>query len=254
MKVHIVIIAILVMLVGCNKPAKEEASSESVAESMENSLTDQEKADGWKLLFDGKTLNGWKGYMKDSIGSAWSVDEESIHLDNGQKEGFQVKSGGDIITTDEYENYELSLQWKIQPCGNSGVIFHVVESPEFEYVWNTGPEMQVLDNACHPDAKIIKHRAGDLYDLITVSEETVKPAGEWNEARLKSDHGNMTFWLNGVQTVSFTMHTPEWDALVAGSKFKDMKGFGKASKGHIALQDHGDKVWFRNIKIRELAP
>jgi hypothetical protein len=112
--------------------------------------------------------------------------------------------------------------------------------------------MQVLDNACHPDAKIIKHRAGDLYDLISCSKETIKPAGEWNTAVIRSDRGKMEFWLNGTKVVEFTMHDKKWDEMVAGSKFKTMPDFGKAHKGHIALQDHGDNVWYRNIKIREL--
>jgi hypothetical protein len=155
---------------------------------------------------------------------------------------------------DEFENFELALRWKIQPCGNSGIMFNVLETDSVEYAWNTGPEMQVLDNECHPDAKIVKHRAGDLYDMITSSKETVKPAGEWNNVRIISDHGQVAFWLNGENIVSFAIDNPEWDTLIANSKFKDMQGFGKANKGHISLQDHGDKVWYRNIKIREIAP
>ena len=112
--------------------------------------------------------------------------------------------------------------------------------------------MQVLDNTCHPDAKIIKHRAGDLYDLISCSKETVKPAGEWNQARIVSKNSNMEFWLNGTKVVAFTMHNQAWDEMVAKSKFSSMPAFGKAKKGHIALQDHGDGVRYRNIKIREL--
>jgi hypothetical protein len=112
--------------------------------------------------------------------------------------------------------------------------------------------MQVLDNTCHPDAKIIKHRAGDLYDLISCSKETVKPAGEWNAVRIVSKNAKMEFWLNGTKVVEFTMHTPKWNEMVAKSKFASMPDFGKAVKGHIALQDHGDAVWFRNVKIREL--
>jgi len=220
----------------------------------ENKLSADEAKAGWKLLFDGKTMNEWKGFKKDKVGDAWTIADGSIHLDNSQKEGFQAKSGGDIITADEYENFELSLQWKIQPCGNSGIMFNVVEADSLEYAWNTGPEMQVLDNTCHPDAKIIKHRAGDLYDMISCSKETVKPAGEWNDVRIISDHGQVAFWLNGENVVSFAIDNPEWDAMIASSKFKDMDGFGKASRGHISLQDHGDKVWYRNIKIREITP
>lgn len=146
----------------------------------------------------------------------------------------------------------MSIEWKISACGNSGIIFNVVEDKKYRATYLTGPEMQVMDNTCHPDAKIIKHRAGDLYDLITSAKETVKPAGEWNTARLVSNHGMMEFWLNGFKSVSFTMHNSEWDAMVAKSKFKTMPDFGKATKGHIALQDHGDQVWYRNIKIKEL--
>jgi hypothetical protein len=150
------------------------------------------------------------------VGAAWKISDEALFLDTSNKE----EKGGDLVTDQEFENYEFYLEWKIQACGNSGVIFNAQESDDYKYIWMTGPEMQVLDNTCHPDAKIIKHRAGDLYDLISCSKETVKPAGEWNAARLISNKGKFEFWLNGVKTVEFTMHTPEWDALVAGSKFK----------------------------------
>jgi len=222
------------------------------AMAQHNTLTAKEKKDGWKLLFDGKTTAGWRNFKSDKIGTAWKVADDALYLDTSKKEGWQTSGGGDIVTADEYENYELSLEWKIQPCGNSGIIFNVQEGDEYDYVWKTGPEMQVLDNACHADAKIIKHRAGDLYDLISVKTETVKPAGEWNHAKLVANKGKYEFWLNGVQTVEFTIGTPEWDALIAGSKFKDMPAFGKFKKGRLSLQDHGDQVWFRNIKIREI--
>lgn len=218
------------------------------ANAQHNTLTSKEKKEGWQLLFDGKTTKGWRNYKSDKVNAAWKVVDGSLFLDTSNKE----EKGGDVITTQEFENYELHLEWKIQACGNSGVMFNVQEADEYRTVWVTGPEMQVLDNTCHPDAKIIKHRAGDLYDLISCSEETVKPAGEWNAARIVSNKGKYEFWLNGVKTVEFTMHTPEWDAMVAGSKFKSMPAFGKFSKGHIALQDHGDQVWYRNIKIKLL--
>lgn len=215
-----------------------------------NSLTAQEKKEGWKLLFDGKSTTGWRNYKSDKISPGWKVAEGTLYLDTIRVNGKRM-AAGDIVTVDEYENYEFSIDWKIQACGNSGVIFNVQEGAH-NYVWNTGPEMQVLDNVCHPDAKIIKHRAGDLYDLISCKTETVKPAGEWNQAKIVANKGHYTFWLNGVQTVEFTMGTPEWDQLVAGSKFKSMPDFGKFMKGKISLQDHGDQVWFRNIKIKEL--
>lgn len=218
----------------------------------QNTLTEQEKKDGWKLLFDGKTLTGWHNFKSKTIGEAWSITDGTIHLNKTQKEGFQAKGGGDIVTDSEFENYELSLEWKIASCGNSGIIFNAVELTEYQYAWETGPEMQVLDNACHPDGKIVKHRAGNLYDLIASPTESVKPAGEWNVAKIISSRGNLELWLNGVLQAKTIMFTPEWQAMIKGSKFKDMPGFGKSKKGKIALQDHGDLVWFRSIKIKEL--
>jgi len=219
----------------------------SVDSSAQNTLTDQEKKDGWKLLFDGKTTSGWHNYKSDKVSSRWKAANGALFLDKAVTEG-----RGDLVTNGEYQDYEFAVEWQIDPCGNSGIIFSVVEDSKYENTYNTGPEMQVLDNTCHPDAKIIKHRAGDLYDLISCSKETVKPAGEWNQARIVSKNSNMEFWLNGTKVVTFTMHNQAWDEMVAKSKFSSMPAFGKAKKGHIALQDHGDGVRYRNIKIREL--
>ena len=219
----------------------------TISAQAQNTLTEKEKKDGWKLLFDGKTTTGWRNFNSTKAGPGWKVQNGELYLDKAVKEG-----RGDILTDAEYENYEFTIEWRIDACGNSGIIFNVVEDPKYSATYVTGPEMQVLDNACHPDAKIIKHRAGDLYDLISSSTETVKPAGEWNQAVIRSDHGKMQFWLNGKKVVDFTMHDAKWDEMVAASKFKTMPDFGKARKGHIALQDHGDTVWYRNIKIREL--
>lgn len=221
----------------------------SIYTMAQNTLTKKEKKEGWKLLFDGRTTTGWRNYNSNTIGPGWKVEGGSLFLDNSVT---QSEDRGDIVTHDEYENFELLIEWKIDSCGNSGILFNVIEDPKYQRVWHTGPEMQVLDNTCHPDAKIEKHRAGDLYDLIKCSKETVKPAGQWNQVKIISDKSKYEFWLNGTKVVEFTMHTPAWDALVAGSKFKSLPDFGKAKRGHIALQDHGDKVWFRNIKIKEL--
>lgn len=217
-----------------------------------NVLTAQEKRDGWQLLFDGTTTAGWHTYGKTGIGKAWKVEDGTLRLDAASKKDWQTAEGGDIVTDAEYENFDLRLEWKIATNGNSGIMFYVKEEPQYQYPWQTGPEIQVLDNDGHPDAKIAKHRAGDLYDLIAVSKETVKPVGEWNSVRIVSNKGKLDGYLNGEHVLNTTMWDDAWRQMIAGSKFKDMPGFGKFQKGKISLQDHGDNVWFRNIKIKNL--
>ncbi len=226
----------------------------AAGDSGHNTLTEGEKAAGWKLLFDGKTTNGWRNFKDDKIGSSWKVENGTLTLavEKTRRGRTKAKDGGDIITTKKFENFELSLEWKISSCGNSGVMFNVVEGPDYQKVYHTGPEMQILDNTCHPDAKIHTHRAADLYDLIPCRQETVKPAGSWNHAKIKIEDGSTSFHLNGVEVVTFQMFDDLWADMIAKSKFKDMPGFGQFRKGHIALQDHGDAVSFRNIKIRTL--
>ncbi|MDX1406534.1 MAG: family 16 glycoside hydrolase [Saprospiraceae bacterium] len=219
-----------------------------------NILTRSEQDAGWKLLFDGKTAEGWKRYGMDGIGDSWVIEDGAWKLDARKNaEGkWYVEDRGDLMTVDSYENFELSLEWKISNCGNSGIIFNVVESEEYDYPWQTGPEMQILDDACHPDSRYPTHRAGDLYDMLECAYVTVKPAGQWNKVRLIKRDGKVEHWLNGVKVVAYEMYTDEWDKMVAASKFAEMEGFGKARRGHIVLQDHGDaQVWFRDIKIRE---
>lgn len=204
---------------------------------------------GWVSLFNGKSTAGWHTYNKSGVGNAWKAEDGVLHLSAAaKKEGAQ---GGDIVTDEEFENFHLKLDWKISQNGNSGVIFYSKEDPKYSAMWNTGPEMQILDNNGHPDAKIIKHHAGDLYDLIS-STEAVKPVGEWNTAEIVSDKGKLDFYLNGQHTVSTTMWDEAWFNMIAGSKFKDMAEFGRLKKGRIGLQDHGDDVWFRNIMIKRL--
>jgi len=214
-------------------------------DSAVNVLTAAEKADGFELLFDGTSIGGWHVFNKKSDGSAWKVQDGTIHFD---KSG----GGGDLISEKEYGNFHLKLDWKVDTAGNSGIILFVKEEPKYEHSWHTGPEMQVLDNERHPDSKIIKHRAGDLYDLITSSPETVKPALEWNHVEIISKDGNLEFYLNGTKVVQTTLWDDAWKKMLANSKFKDMPDFGKFKSGHIGLQDHGDRVWYRNIKIKSL--
>ncbi len=245
-KSYLALLAAAGLMAACSAPKTEEAAmQDSVA-------VETTPVEEWISLFDGQTLNGWSKYGGGEVGKAWKIENGELFLDATNKAGWQTGDGGDIVTNEEFENFHLKYEWKIAQNGNSGVMFFVHESPEFQYPWNTGPEMQVLDNAGHPDAKIISHRAGDLYDLIVSSEETVKPYGEWNQAEIIANNGKLDLLLNGKTIVSTTMWTPEWEALIAKSKFKDMAGFGKYKKGKIALQDHGDLVSFRNIVIKKL--
>ncbi len=229
-------------------------SCNSAKESMiENQLTREEKNIGWKLLFDGKTTKGWHKYGGKPVGTAWKVKDGYLYLDTTVKENWQIKDGGDIVSEEEYDNFHLKLEWNIAKNGNSGIILYIHEDKaKYNWPWETGPEMQILDNNGHPDSKIIKHRAGDLYDLITSSPETVKPPGEWNLVEIKSLNGQLEFFLNGVKVVSTTMWDEGWKKMIAGSKFKNMPGFGTFKKGRIGLQDHGDEILFRNIKIKTL--
>jgi Domain of Unknown Function (DUF1080) len=239
----------LILLTAITIGACNATSEKKEAEPVTENKTDS----GWVSLFDGKTLAGWHNYGKTTIGEAWKVSDGAIYLDTTKKAGWQTAQGGDIVSADEYENFDLKLEWKIAPGGNSGIIFYVHEdTTKYKYVWYTGPEMQVLDNDLHPDGKIPKHRAGDLYDLISSSTEPVKKPGEWNEAEIIAKDGKLDFFLNGTKVVSTTLWDDAWKKLVAGSKFKEYPDFGTYKKGHIALQDHGNAVWYRNIKIKRL--
>lgn len=217
-----------------------------------NTLSSAERSEGWTLLFDGQTTSGWHTYGKPgAIGNAWKVEDGTLHFDAAAKK-VSANQGGDIVTDEDFDNFHLKLEWKISPKGNSGIMFYVHEDTnQYKQTYHTGPEMQVLDNTGHADAQINKHRAADLYDLIT-AKETVKPVGEWNLAEIKADKGRLQFYLNGEEVLSTTMWDEAWRTMIANSKFKEWPGFGTYKKGKIALQDHGDDVWYRNIKIRKL--
>jgi len=204
---------------------------------------------GFKPLFDGKTTNGWHTYNKTNVGSAWQVQNGTLHLDPKTK---GTDGGGDLVTNEEYKDFHLKYEWKVAPKANSGLIFYVHEEPKYHATYSTGLEMQVLDNDGHPDGKITKHRAGDLYDLIKSKSEPVKPVGEWNKAEIISKQGKLTLILNGVKVVNTTLWDENWKSLVAGSKFAKWENWGTFKSGKIALQDHGDEVWYKNISIKTL--
>ena len=212
----------------------------------QNQLTPQEQKDGWKLLYDGSSFTGWHTYLSKTVRGSWKSDGGALHVDTNKK------SQGDLLTNDEYENFDLKLQWKIAPAGNSGILFPVKEMKQYDGTYVTGMEMQVLDNDGHEDGKILKHRAGDLYDLIKSSSEPVKKVGEWNDVEIKLVGGKLDFYLNGVHIVSTVVGDAHWKTLVQGSKFKKMPGFAKYKTGRIALQDHGCDVWYRDIRIHKL--
>jgi hypothetical protein len=195
-------------------------------------------------LFDGKTTNGWHAYLQKGPG-AWTVVDGTLQLNpSGPNQG-------DLITDKEYENYELSLEWKIAPGGNSGIIFGVHEDPSLNATYLTGIEMQILDDKAAEDNKLATHRAGALYDMEAPAHPA-KPAGEWNKVTIKKLNGHLTFWLNGEKVIDTQIGSPEWTKMLNASKFKTWKGFAAYPKGHIALQDHGAVVSFKKITIKEL--
>jgi hypothetical protein len=212
------------------------------------------KTDGLKLLFDGQTTAGWHTYGTDTIGTAWKVQDSTLHLNASHKGDWQTKDGGDIVTSDEFVNFDLQLDWKISEGGNSGIMFYVNEdTSKYQYAWNSGPEMQIADNEKNEDGKVYKSRAGDLYELFaTGSQPYVKPAMQWNHVEIKSNNGKLDLYMNNHHVLDTTLWDYAWKKNIAGTKFKDMPGFGTYKKGKVALQDHGADVWFKNIKIKNL--
>ncbi|MDO5971327.1 DUF1080 domain-containing protein [Flavivirga aquimarina] len=234
----ILLIISCIFLMGCNTNTAQD-----------NVLTKQEKEDGWKLLFDGKTTNGWRGYKTNDMPVAWKVEEGTL---------MTIGAGGDImgdiITTDKYDNFDLKLEWKLAPEGNSGILYHIVEAPELEATYFSGPEYQIIDDLGFPGGVTPYNSTGADYAMTPAdsTQKNLNPINTWNSSRIVFNKGKVTHYLNGKKIVEFTAWNDEWDSKVAKGKWKNFPAYGKSKTGFIGLQDHGSKIWFKNIKIKEL--
>jgi cytochrome c551/c552 len=230
--------------------------------SSPNTLTPEERAAGWRLLFDGRSFAGWKIYGRDDgVIEHWVIDDQALHFTRDVSFAGLilnhinpfVTAAVDLMTVERFSDFELSIDWRVSPGGNSG-IFYAIPDESTRLSWDLALEMQVLDDDAHPDGQIERHRAGDLYDLQSLARGAGRPAGEWNTALIRVEGDRVRHWLNGVLTADLVRGSADWDAALAASKFDGTEGFGLAREGHVSLQDHGDPVWFRNVKIRSLAP
>ena len=257
----LIAIVALAFITSCSQPSKKEetpAAEETAAveeAAGPNTLTAQEKEEGWMLLFDGQTNTGWRGYKKESFPVAWEIDNEALHIQGSGRGEAGAQDGGDIVYNKEFADFHFKVEWMVDSGANAGIFYRGLE--EYDYIWKTAPEMQVLDNMNHPDAKLGKNnnrQAGSLYDLIPAEPQNFKGPGTWNQAEIIAKGNDIVHIQNGDTVVQYTIGSERMEALIADSKWPGInENWGSiAAKGLIGLQDHGDDVWFRNIKIREL--
>jgi len=212
----------------------------AAAQEMTNTLSAKEKADGWRLLFDGKTTAGWRGFRQKTLPGGWQAVNGTLT---------RVGQAGDIVTIDEFGDFDLMLEWSVPSNGNSGIHYRVSEDDEV--MWHQAPEYQIIDNAYKEPLKPGQY-TGANYDLHPPSRDVTKPIGAWNMTRLIVRGAHVEHWLNGVKVVEYDIASPDFKARVAASKFKAWPQFAASKSGHIALQNHGNEVWYRNLKIRPL--
>jgi len=234
---------LLVVLASCTGSAEQPADSGSstATEVAMNTLTEAEREAGWQLLFDGRSTAGWRGYNREGPAEGWEAVDGTLA---------RVGPGGDIVTDRQFDDFELSLEWRVEEGGNSGVFYRAAEGEE--WIYQSAPEMQVLDDAGHVDGGDPLTSAGSNYALHGTPRGVVNPVGEWNHVRIVVDGDRVEHWLNETKVVDYVLGDADWEARVAASKFVEWPAYGRASRGHIGLQDHGDPVWYRNIKIREI--
>ncbi len=220
----------------------------SACSSKINQLSELEETEGWELLFDGESLDGWKAYTSEGTGS-WLVEDGLLAASGNGSD-----SNGYIITRKQYDNFDLKFEWKIAPEGNSGILYHVIESEKYATPYLTGPEYQLIDDIDFPEELEEWQKAGADYAMYIAdnSKKNLKQVGEWNSSRILFDNGHVEHWLNGEKILEFEAWTDEWFALKNSGKWENAPEYGLSSVGHISLQDHGSKVWFRNMKIKEL--
>lgn len=235
---HRVAVLVTLAVLACER-ASARADDSAVPTNSAARATPESSQPGWKVLFDGSSTEAWRGYRRSDLPGGWQIVDGALT---------RVANGGDIVTREQFDDFELELEWKVAPRGNSGVMFRVTEEDSSTY--RTGPEMQVLDDAGHADGKSRLTAAGSNYALHAAPAGVVKAAGEWNQARLVVRGAHVEHWLNGRKVVEYELWSPEWEALVKASKFAQWPRYGRAKRGHIALQDHGDWVAYRNIRIR----
>ncbi len=242
------------VLTSCGSCAsKKQAKEEVVAD---NTLSEKEKAEGWILLFDGKTLDGWRGYGRTDMPKAWSIEDGSIKINGSGQDEAGAEDGGDIIYKQEFRNFELKFEWKVSEGAKSG-IFYLAQEIDDLPIWRSSPEYQILDNVNHLDAKLGvdgNRQSASLYDLIPAKPQNSKPFGEWNTGSVIIYKGTVIHSQNGVNVVEYHLWTPEWTQMIENSKFAGWEEMinagGESRQGYIGLQDHGDDVWFRNIKLK----
>ena len=239
--IQLLAVCVAAALMTAPRPSVAQQAGMASGPAPLNTLTAAERSAGWRLLFDGKTTAGWRGFKQDSAPPGWQVVDGALT---------RVASGGDLVSRAKFRNFELTLEWNIALGGNSGIFYRGSEDDDAIY-WNA-PEMQVLDDAGHVDGKSRLTSAGAAYDLYPSPAGVVKPAGEWNQVRIVVKGKHVEHWLNGVKVVEYELGSPDWNAKVKASKFAGHPHFGRNPTGYIGLQDHGDRVTYRNIKIRVL--
>lgn len=246
----------LAMLVfsSCQKSGtQQETSATDTSVTVENQLTEEEKSAGWELLFDGKTLDGWERFNQDTVGPLWSVQNGVIVCDGeGLGEGTD-DMGGSLITKRKFGNFELSVDWKLSPGGNSGILYHVVEDPKYQHDYETGPEFQLMDDGGWDGELRDEQKVGGNYDMYAATnDKKVNAPGEWNTARLVYNDGHVEHWLNGEKVLEFDEGSSDFKERFSKSKWVEYPDWNKSKTGSISLQDHGAPVYFKNIKIKAL--